>query len=81
MDVLERNGFRFDKGPSLFTLPYLVDELFTLCGEKAEDHFKYQQLKIITNYFWEDGISISTYADKHKTAKEIEKKLKKPKQK
>ena len=75
MDVLEKNGFRFDKGPSLFTLPYLVDELFTLCGEKAEDHFTYQQLKIITNYFWEDGISLSTYANKHKTAKEIEEKL------
>jgi diapolycopene oxygenase len=75
LDVFESKGFRFDKGPSLFTLPYLVDELFTLCGEKATDHFEYQQLKTITNYFWEDGISLSTYNDKNKTAKEIEEKL------
>ena len=75
LDVFESDGFRFDKGPSLFTLPYLVDELFILCGEKTNDYFEYQQLKTITNYFWEDGISLSTYSDKNKTGKEIEEKL------
>jgi len=75
LDVFESDGFRFDKGPSLFTLPYLVDELFILCGEKANDHFEYQQLNTITNYLWEDGVSLSTYSDKNKTAKEIEEKL------
>lgn len=75
LDVFESDGFRFDKGPSLFTLPYLVDELFILCGEKTNDYFEYQQLNTITNYFWEDGISLSTYSDKNKTGKEIEEKL------
>ena len=28
MTVYEQDGFRFDAGPSLFTLPELVDELF-----------------------------------------------------
>ena len=27
------NGYRFDTGPSLFTLPQLVEELFTDVGE------------------------------------------------
>ena len=75
MDAFEHDGFRFDKGPSLFTLPYLVDELFALCGENAEEHFEYQQLETITNYFWEDGTRLATYSDKNKTAKEIEEKL------
>jgi len=30
---IEVQGFRFDAGPSLFTLPNLVDELFTLAGK------------------------------------------------
>ncbi len=71
LDVIESNGFRFDKGPSLFTLPYLVEELFELFGKTPKDHFDYQQLKTITNYFWEDGTSVSTYSDVNKTAKEL----------
>ena len=31
--VYEEGGFRFDMGPSLFTLPHLVDELFELAGK------------------------------------------------
>ena len=30
MDNLKLGDYRFDMGPSLFTLPYLVDELFHL---------------------------------------------------
>ena len=42
------NGYRFDKGPSLFTMPHLVDELFTLAGRNPQDYFRYQRLDIIT---------------------------------
>lgn len=72
---MESQGFRFDKGPSLFTLPYLVDELFELFGKQPQQCFEYQQLDTITKYFWEDGTSASTYADIEKTAKEFESKL------
>ena len=36
---LKSHGFRFDTGPSLFTLPYLVDELFVLAGKNPADFF------------------------------------------
>ena len=50
------NGeYRFDAGPSLFTLPHLVTELFDLCGENPEDYFNYNQQDSICNYFWDDG--------------------------
>jgi phytoene dehydrogenase-like protein len=32
LSELNMNGFRFDKGPSLFTMPELIDELTTLQG-------------------------------------------------
>jgi phytoene dehydrogenase-like protein len=35
--------YRFDAGPSLFTMPNLVDELFVLCGENPRDHFNYSK--------------------------------------
>lgn len=47
--------FRFDLGPSLFTLPYLVDELFGLLGEDPAEHFRYVKKDVTCHYFWEDG--------------------------
>lgn len=53
-----KEGFRFDTGPSLFTLPSLVDDLFRLAGKTPQDHFTYYQLKSGTWYFYEDGTII-----------------------
>lgn len=60
---LESKGYRFDTGPSLFTLPHLVDELFQLYGENPANHFKYSQKNTICNYFWSDGTQFSALAD------------------
>lgn len=48
-------GYRFDLGPSLFTLPDLVDELFELCGEDSNRHLPYLRKEVLCHYFWEDG--------------------------
>ena len=48
-------GYRFDLGPSLFTMPQLVDELFTLMGETPDTHFRYHRKDVTCHYFWEDG--------------------------
>lgn len=55
LTTLQHGDYRFDAGPSLFTLPKLVEELFLLCGEKPKDHFTYQIKDSICNYFWNDG--------------------------
>ncbi len=59
LGVLDRKGYRWDTGPSLFTMPTLVDELFNLFNENPTDHFTYQQQEVICNYFWEDGTRFS----------------------
>ena len=56
-------GFRFDAGPSLFTMPHLVTELFEISGKKATDYFNYEQLDVLCNYFYEDGTRIAANAD------------------
>ena len=71
---IAQNGYRFDAGPSLFTMPHLVDELFRLSGEKPSDYFQYQRLPITCRYFYEDGTVITAYAEKEKFAREIAKK-------
>ncbi|TBO39882.1 1-hydroxycarotenoid 3,4-desaturase CrtD [Pedobacter kyonggii] len=71
---IKMNGFRFDAGPSLFTMPQYVDELFKLAGKNPEDYFEYQKLKEICRYFYEDGLRLNASADLDKFAKEIEEK-------
>lgn len=61
LSQIHQNGYRFDAGPSLFTLPHLVDELFTLCNKNPNDYFQYQTLETICNYFYEDGKSFVAY--------------------
>ncbi|WP_116126389.1 1-hydroxycarotenoid 3,4-desaturase CrtD [Lewinella sp. IMCC34183] len=48
-------GYRFDFGPSLFTMPQYVDELFALAGEDPRDHFSYVRLPEVCRYWWPDG--------------------------
>ena len=65
------NGYRFDAGPSLFTMPQYVDELFKLSGKNPRDYFNYQKLDTVCHYFYEDGTRIKAWADRDKLAQEI----------
>ena len=70
-----KDGFRFDAGPSLFTMPALVDELFVLAGKRPQDYFIYNKLETITHYFFEDGTTIAAFADRRKFLNELTEKL------
>jgi phytoene dehydrogenase-like protein len=67
------NGFRFDKGPSLFTMPALIDELTNL--QRSSHKFEYQKLKVITNYFYADGTQLKASANVEEFAEEVHLKL------
>ncbi len=69
---LRLDGCRFDTGPSLFTLPGLVDELFTLAGEDPRDHFSYMPLDSSCRYFWDDGTLLNAWTDRDRFAEESE---------
>ncbi len=49
------DGFRFDMGPSLFTLPAMVDELFLLFGKSSANYLNVHQLDVTCQYFFADG--------------------------
>ena len=79
LSEFEEQGYRFDAGPSLFTLPAQVDELFVISGEKPEDHFQYIRLAEICRYFWEDQTRLTASSDLTKLATDIEAVLGEPK--
>jgi phytoene desaturase len=49
------NGFRWDVGPSLLTMPWILEELFASAGEKITDHLHLEQVSPVCRYFWPDG--------------------------
>jgi phytoene desaturase len=67
-------GFRFDAGPSLFTLPALIEELLELANE-APSRFPYIKLDRSCHYFWNDHTHLIAWADRERFAAEIESKL------
>ncbi|MDD3962441.1 MAG: phytoene desaturase family protein [Bacteroidales bacterium] len=64
-------GYRFDAGPSLFTLPEKIEELFFLAGENTGDHFRYHKLETVCRYFFADGTVIDSFSDPEKFAAEM----------
>jgi phytoene desaturase len=67
--------YRFDAGPSLFTMPQFVDDLFALCGENPTDFFQYARKEVACHYFWEDGKRLTAYGDTERFVKEVEAEL------
>ena len=74
LNVFNQNGYRFDAGPSLFTLPHLVEELVAL-SKAHPDRFQYHTLDRSCHYFWDDGTRFTAWFDKEALANEIKTKL------
>ena len=78
LSEISGKGYRFDAGPSLFTLPEQVEELFLLSGKDPKEHFDYVKLPVACHYFWEDGTRLKCWADINRFADEVETKLGEP---
>ena len=68
-------GYCFDGGPSLFTQPQNIEELFALADEPINEYFQYQSVPVACKYFFEDGTVINGYADADLLAKELSEKV------
>ncbi len=75
LSAFSSEGYRFDAGPSLFTMPQYVDALFELCDEDPRAHFTYQKKEIGCEYFWPDGTRLTAFSDQDRFLKEVEEKL------
>ena len=69
---LSESGYRFDMGPSLFTRPDLVEDLFREAGVGMTGRFSYIKLEEANRYFWEDGTRVTGWCDPRHFAHELE---------
>lgn len=75
LTVLQLGNYRFDAGPSLFTMPEYVNELFRISKRDPRDYFEYYTCKTACHYFFEDGIFLPFPADKKQLLEEVGKTL------
>ena len=71
MNEIRSDGFRFDTGPSLLTMPEVVDELFRYCGYRRDRFLTYRPLEPGTRYYFKDGTEFNVYDSLSKTVEEI----------
>jgi phytoene desaturase len=71
LSSIQLGNYRFDAGPSLFTLAHLVDEVIALNPNPELIPFSYQKLNTVCNYFYEDGLRLTAHADPNELANEL----------
>ena len=69
LTAFKNKGYRFDMGPSLFTMPHFLEELFTLANRDIKKYFDYKKKHIVCNYFFEDGTTFCANANAKEFAK------------
>ncbi|MGB3735616.1 MAG: phytoene desaturase family protein, partial [Ilumatobacter sp.] len=65
--LFERDGFSFDVGPSLVTLPHVFDEVFRLAGTSLADQVDMVRLDPQFRYSWRDGSTLDVADDANAT--------------
>ena len=63
LTAFSEEGYRFDMGPSLFTMPQFIEQLFEVADKPIEAYFKYTKKDVVCNYFYEDGTTFSAVSD------------------
>jgi phytoene desaturase len=65
------NGFRFDTGPSLLTMPFVLESIFTDAGRDIKKYLTIKPLEKHCEYYFPDNISITAYSDIEKFSDEL----------
>lgn len=58
---ISAQGFRFDTGPSLLTMPFILEQLFDRCGATLTDYLSLETLDPICNYFYKNGTEFNCH--------------------
>ncbi len=54
-NLIERDGFRFDTGPSLLNYPWVFEELFRAAGRELHDYVELIPVEPSVQFRWPDG--------------------------
>jgi phytoene desaturase len=69
--LLEKDGYSFDTGPSVLTMPSLIEDAFSCVGEDMKDWLELSPLKPLYRAFYHDGSQIDVHANTAEMEEEI----------
>ncbi len=69
--TFERDGFRFDGGPTIITAPWLFDEIWAKAGERREDYVEFVKMDPFYRIFNDAGEHFDYNDDDDFTLEEI----------
>jgi phytoene desaturase len=69
--VYRQDGFTFDGGPTVVTAPWLITELFSLSGRRADDYFTLVPIDPFYRIFFPDGTHFDYSGDEQRMTAEI----------
>ena len=71
--IITRNGYKYDTGPTVITAPFLFEELFNLFNENIKDYIKFVPLEPWYRFYFHDSTTFDYSSSISKTKKEIAK--------
>lgn len=69
--VFHQDGFTFDSGPTIITAPFLLEELWSLCGRRLADDVELRSLDPFYRIRFHDGQAFDYYGDPARMQNEI----------
>jgi len=72
LNQLQTEGFTFDLGPSIFTLPQIFRPIFEGDGKRLEDYITLQRVDPQWRNFFEDGTVLNLWEDREKMRSELD---------
>jgi diapolycopene oxygenase len=73
LNILKKDGFTFDLGPSILTMPHIFEALFTRAGKKMADYVGIQKVEPHWRNFFEDGTVVDLTEDAESQRRELDK--------
>lgn len=69
--VYRDQGFTFDAGPTIVTAPYLLEELWALCGRRLSDDIDLRPMDPFYRIRFDDGTELAATADIDRMREEV----------
>lgn len=73
LNILQKDGFTFNLGPSMLTMPHIFQKLFEKAGKKMEDYVTIQTVEPHWRNFFEDGSTLDLSSDPVRMKQELDK--------
>lgn len=70
LNLLQQQGFSFDMGPSIFTLPHIFRQLWDLAGKRMEDYVRLQPVVPHWRNFFENGRVVDLHGEPERMKQE-----------